>query len=139
MASTAKISLKPSVGVPTAAGNQSNFLQQLQSALQGGTPVYNFFAGYHQALQNFFTTIATGDGTIWLDGTDENGNPVRYVQIGNNFFTLSANIAHTDPIVNGTGADYEPVGVATVTVSIDNFGAHVIAVHDISYAGVGVG
>ena len=139
MASTAKISLKPSVGVPTAAGNQSNFLQQLQSALQGGTPVYNFFAGYHQALQTFFTTIATGDDTIWLDGTDENGNPVRYVQIGNNFFTLSANITHTDPIVNGTGTDYEPVGVATVTVSIDNFGAHVIAVHEISYAGIGVG
>jgi hypothetical protein len=134
-----KISLKPSVGVPTAAGNQSNFLQQLQSALQGGAPVYNFFASYHQTLQTFFATIATADDNDWLEGTDKKGNPVTYVQIGNNFFTLSTDISNIDPIKNGTGMNYEPVGVATVTVTIDNFGTHVIAIHDLFYAGIGVG
>ena len=138
MASNAQITLKPSVGVPTAAANQSNFLQQLQSALQGGTPVYNFFSSYQQTLQTFFATIATGDDTIWLDGIDEKGNPVSYVQIGNNYFTLSANITDIDPIKNGTGTDYEPVGVATVTVTIDNFSVHVAAVHDVFYAGIGI-
>src|SRR6266403_6224193 len=139
MASDVQLSLKPSAGVPTAAGNQSNFLQQLQSALQGGTPVYNFFSSYHQPLQTFFSTIATGDDTIWLDGADEKGNPVSYVQVGNNYLTLSANIPDTDPIKNGTGTNYEPVGVATVTIAIDNFGAHVVAVHDLIYAGIGIG
>ena len=139
MASDVQLSLKPSVGVPTAAGNQSNFLQQLQSALQGGTPVYSFFSSYHQTLQTFFTTIATGDDSIWLDGADEKGNPVIYVQTGNNFFTLSANITNTGPMANGTGTNYEPVGVATVTVTIDNFGTHVVAVHDLVYAGIGIG
>jgi hypothetical protein len=133
-----KLSLKPSVGVPTAAGNQSNFLQQLQSALQGGAPVYNFFSSYHQTLQTFFTTIATADDNDWLEGTDTRDNPVLYVQIGNNFFTLSANVSNVDPIKNGTGTNYEPVGVATVTVTIDNFSTHV-AVHDLFYAGIGVG
>ena len=114
-------------------------LQQLQSALQGGSPVYNFFSSYHQTLQTFFTTIATGDDSIWLDGTDEKGNPVIYVQTGKNFFTLSANVTNTDPIANGTGTNYEPVGVATVTVTIDNFGTHVVAVHDLEYAGIGIG
>ena len=138
MASNAQISLKSSVGVPTAAGNQSDFLQQLQSALQGGTPVYDFFSSYHQPLQIFFDTIATGDDTIWLDGIDEKGNPVKYVQIGNNFFTIATSITNIDPIKNGTGTDYAPVGVATVTVTIDGFGAHVIAVHDVLYAGIGI-
>jgi len=138
MASKSRISLKPSVGVPTAAGIQSNFLQQLGSALQGGTSVYNFFSSYHQTVQTFFDTIATGDDTIWLDGVDEKGNPVSYVQIGNNFLTLSTNITNLDPIINGTGADYEPVGVATVTVAISNFTTHVVAVHDVFYAGIGI-
>lgn len=139
MPSDVQLSLKPSVGVPTAAGNQSNFLQQLQSALQGGTPVYNFFSSYHQPLQTFFGTIATGDDTIWLDGADETGNPVSYVQIGNNYLTLSANITNTGPLENGTGTDYQPVGAATVTMSIDNFGAYVVAVHTIRYAGMALG
>jgi hypothetical protein len=139
MASNAQLSLKPSAGVPTAAGNQSNFLQQLQSALQGGTPVYHFFSSYHQPLQTFFATIATGDDTIWLDGVDGKGNPVSYVQVGNNYLTLSANITDTDPIKNGTGKNYEPVGVATVTITIDSFGSHVVAVHDLIYAGIGIG
>jgi hypothetical protein len=139
MASKGQISLKPSAGVPTAAGNQSNFLQQLQSALQGAAPVHNFFSSYHQTLQTFFDTIATGDDTIWLDGTEGNGNPVRYVQIGNNYLTVCGNITDTDPIITGTGTDYEPVGVATVTVTIDNFGTHVVAVHDVFYAGIGMG
>jgi hypothetical protein len=139
MVSNPQLSLKPSVGVPTAAGIQSNFLQQLQSALAGGTPVYNFFSSYHQTLQTFFTMIATADDNDWLEGTDEKGNPVIYVQIGNNFFTLSANITNTDPITNGTGTNYEPVGVATVTVTINNFGTHTVAVHDLIYAGFGIG
>ena len=139
MASNAQLLLKPSVRVPNAAGSQSDFLQQLQSALQGGTPVYNFFSSYHQPLQTFFQTIATGDDTIWLDGTDQKGNPVLYVQTGKNYFTLSANITNTDPIANGTGTNYEPVGVATVTVTIDGFGTHVVAVHNLVYAGIGIG
>jgi hypothetical protein len=139
MTSNAQISLKPSAGVPTAAGNQANLLQQLQFALQGGTPVYNLFSTYHQTLQTFYQTIATGDDTIWLDGTDKNGNPVKYVQVGNNYLTLSANITDTKPLENGTGTDYQPVGVATVTVSIDNFGTHIVAVHNILYAGMALG
>jgi hypothetical protein len=139
MHSKAQISLKPSSGVPTAAGNRSNVLQQLQSALQGGAPVYGFFSSYHQTLQTFFATIATADDNDWLEGADEKNNPVTYVQIGNNFFTLSANLTNTDPIKDGTGTDYEPVGVATVTVTIDNFGTHVIAIHNLFYAGIGVG
>lgn len=139
MASNAKIQLQPASTVPTAAGNQPNLLQMLQSALQGGTPVYNFFSTYHQTLQTFYDTIATGDDTIWLDGTDANGNPVSYVQVGNNFLTLSANITDTKPLENGTGTDYQPVGVATVTISIDNFGTHIVAVHNILYAGMALG
>jgi hypothetical protein len=139
MASKPTIQLQPASSVPTAAGNQPNLLQALQSALQGGNPVYNFFSTYHQTLQTFYQTIATGDDTIWLDGADEKGNPVSYVQIGNNFLTLSANITDTDPIINGTETDYEPVGVATVTVTIDNFGTHVVAIHNILYAGMALG
>lgn len=139
MASNAKIQLQPASTVPTAAGNQPNLLQMLQSALQGGTPVYNFFSTYHQTLQTFYDTIATGDDTIWLDGTDEKGNPVKYVQVGNNYLTLSANITDTKPLENGTGTDYQPVGVATLTISIDNFGTHIVAVHNILYAGMALG
>ncbi len=139
MASNAKIRLQPASTVPAAAGNQPNLLQMLQSALQGGTSVYNFFAAYHQPLQTFYNTIATGDDTIWLDGIDEKGNPVKYVQVGNNYLTLSANITDTKPMENGTGTDYQPVGVATLTLSIDNFGTHIVAVHDILYAGMALG
>jgi len=139
MASKPTIQLQPASSVPTAAGNQPNLLQALQSALQGGNPVYNFFSTYHQTLQTFYQTIATGDDTIWLDGADEKGNPVSYVQIGNNYLTLSANITDTGPLENGTGTDYQPVGAATVTISIDNFGSHVVAVHDILYAGMALG
>ena len=67
------------------------------------------------------------------------GNPVSYVQIGNNYLTLSANITDTRPLENGTGTDYQPVGAATVTISIDNFGSHVVAVHIILYAGMALG
>jgi hypothetical protein len=139
MTSKPTIQLQPASSVPTAAGNQPNLLQALQSALQGGNPVYNFFSTYHQTLQTFYQTIATGDDTIWLDGADEKGNPVSYVQIGNNYLTLSANITDTAPLENGTGTDYQPVGAATVTISIDNFGSHVVAVHDILYAGMALG
>jgi hypothetical protein len=139
MASKPKIRLQPASTVPTAAGKQPNLLQMLQLALRGGTPVYNFFATYHQTLHTFYQTIATGDDTIWLDGTDEKGNPVRYVQVGNNYLTLSANITDTKPLENGTGTDYQPVGVATVTISIDNFGTHVFAIHSILYAGMALG
>jgi hypothetical protein len=139
MASNVQLSLNPSVGVPTAASSQSDLLQALQSALAGGTPVYSFFTSYHKTLQIFFTTIATGDDTIWLDGTDRKGNPVLYVQSGKNYFTLSANITNTDPIANGTGTNSDPVGVAVVTVTIDNFGTHVVAVHDLAYSGIGIG
>ena len=31
------------------------------------------------------------------------------------------------------------MGVATVTVTIDNFGTHAVAVHDLFYAGNGIG
>jgi hypothetical protein len=139
MASKPTTQLQPASSVPTAAGKQSNLLQALQSALQGGDPVYTFFSTYHQTLQTFFQTIATGDDTIWLDGADEKGNPVSYVQIGNNYLTLSANITDTGPLENGTGTDYETVGAATVTISIDNFGTHVVAVHAILYSGMALG
>jgi hypothetical protein len=139
MASKPKIRLQPASAVPTAAGRQPNLLRMLQSALGGGTPVYNFFATYHQTLQTFYQTIATGDDTIWLDGTDEKGNPVRYVQVGNNYLTLSANITDAKPLENGTGTDYQPVGVATVTISIDNFGTHIFAIHSVLYAGMALG
>jgi hypothetical protein len=139
MASNPKIRLQPASTVPTAAGKQPNLLQALHSALAGGTPVYNFFSTYHQTLQTFYQTISTGDETLWLDGKDQNGNPVKYVAIGNNYLTLSANITDTEPLENGTGSDYKPVGVGTVTVSIDNLGTHICAVHDILYAGMALG
>src|SRR4051812_45976231 len=139
MASKPKIQLQPASTVPTAVGKQPDLLRMLQSALQGGTPVYNFFSTYHQTLQTFCEAIATGDDTIWLDGTDEKGNPVSYVQVGNNYLTLSANITHTKPLENGTGTDSQPVGVATVTISIENFGTHIFAVHNILYAGMALG
>ncbi|MGA8193833.1 MAG: hypothetical protein WB902_10730 [Acetobacteraceae bacterium] len=139
MASSPQIQLQPASTVPTAAGNQPNLLQALQSALAGGTPVYNFFSKYHQTLQTFYQTMATGDDTIWLDGTDQSGNPVKYVTVGNNYLTLSANITDTGPLVNGTGSDPKLVGVATVTVSIDNLGTHICAIHDVLYTGMALG
>ena len=55
MASNAQLLLKPAVAsAANAAGNQFDFLRQLQSALQGGTGVYNLFSSYHQPLQTFF-------------------------------------------------------------------------------------
>ena len=100
----------------------------------------HFFSGDGQALQSFYTTIATGDDTIWLDGTDQNGNPVKYVANGNNFFSIYTQITDQTTLQNGTGdpATYKAVG-STVVVMTTDFASQQLAVHDIEYAGEGFG
>jgi hypothetical protein len=138
-----QIQLTPSPNLASADPNRSNLLQDLAAALKGGDPVYDFFSGNYQALQQFFTTIATGDDTIWLDGTDqETGNPVQYIQLGSNYLTISAYLnddAH-DTLANGTGStdNYTPVGTAVVTMTT-SAGTGQLTVHIINYAGYGIG
>jgi hypothetical protein len=113
--------------------------QELAAALQGGTPIYDFFSGDGQNLQTFYETIATGDDTIWLDGTDNN-NPVKYVVVGSNYFTIYTQLTDQTPLQNGTGdsTTYKAVG-STVVVMTTNFGSQQLMVHAIEYAGEGFG
>ena len=144
MASPHQFRLSPSPVVSTAAGvstgDSLTLPQELAAALQGGQAIYDFFSGDGQALQNFYTTIATGDDTIWLDGTDQNGNPVKYVANGNNFFSIYTQITDQTTLQNGTGdpATYKAVG-STVVVMTTDFASQQLAVHDIEYAGEGFG
>jgi hypothetical protein len=140
MASAHQFNLSPSPGISTGA--PLTLTQELAAALQGGTPIYDFFSGDGQALQNFYQTIATGDDTVWLDGTDQNGNPVKYVAVGNNYFSIYTQITDQTPLQNGTGAGdpppYKAVG-STVVVMTTDFGSQQLMVHDIEYAGDGFG
>jgi hypothetical protein len=131
--------LSPSPSIPTGA--PLTLTQELAAALQGGTPIYNFFSGDGQQLQNFYQTIATSDDTVWLDGTDQKtGNPMKYVVSGNNFFSIYTQITDQNPLQNGTGdpTTYKAVG-STVVVLTTDFGSQQLTVHDIEYAGMGFG
>ena len=130
--------LTPSPSISTAA--PLTLTQELKAALQGGTSIYDFFSGDGQALQNFYTTIATSDDSVWLDGNDQNGNPVKYVAIGNNYFSIFTEITDQTPLQNGTGdpTTYKAVG-STVVILTTSFGSQQLVVHAIEYAGIGFG
>jgi hypothetical protein len=138
MASPHQFRLSPSPGISTAA--PLTLTQELATALQGGQAIYDFFSGDGQALQNLYQTVATGDDTIWLDGTDEKGNPVKYVAIGNNYLSIYTQITDQIPLQNGTGdpTTYKAVG-STVIVLTTDFGSQQLVVHVIEYAGEGFG
>jgi hypothetical protein len=138
MASPHQFKLSPSPGIST--GGPLTLTQELAAALQGGTPIYDFFSGDGEALQTFYQTIATGDDTVWLDGTDQNGNPVKYVAVGSNYFTIYTQLTDQTPLQNGTGdsTTYKAVG-STVVVMTTDFGSQQLVVHDIEYAGEGFG
>lgn len=138
MASPHQFKLSPSPNLSTAA--PLTLTQELAAALQGGQAIYDFFSGDGQALQTFYTTIATSDDTIWLDGNLDNGNPVKYVVIGNNYLSIYTQITDQTPLQNGTGdpTTYKAVG-STVVVMTTDFGSQQLIVHDIEYAGEGFG
>jgi hypothetical protein len=138
MASPHQFRLSPSPGISTAA--PLTLTQELATALQGGQAIYDFFSGDSQALQTLYQTVAEGDDTIWLDGTDQSGNPVKYVAIGNNYLSVYTQITDQDPLKNGTGdsTTYKAVG-STVVVLTTNFGSQQLVVHVIEYAGEGFG
>jgi hypothetical protein len=140
MASPHQFKLSPSPGISTGA--PLTLTQELAAALQGGTPIYDFFSGDGQALQTFYQTIATGDDTVWLDGTLSNGNPVKYVAVGNNYFSIYTQITDQTPLQNGTGNGDPPIYKAvgsTVVVLTTDFGSQQLVVHTIEYAGEGFG
>jgi hypothetical protein len=138
MASPHQFRLSPSSTISTAA--PLTLTQELAAALQGGEAIYDFFSGDGQALQNFYQTIATGDDTVWLDGTDQSGNPMKYVVIGSNYLSVYTQITDQAPLQNGTGdpTTYKAVG-STVVVMTTNFGSQQLVVHTIEYAGEGFG
>jgi hypothetical protein len=139
MASPHQFRLSPAPGITTAA--PLTLTQELAAALQGGTPIYDFFSGDSQALQNFYQTIATSDDTIWLDGTyGPDNSPVKYVAVGNNYFSIYTRLTDQTPLQNGTGdsTTYKAVG-STVVVMTTDFGSQQLMVHTIEYAGEGFG
>jgi hypothetical protein len=138
MASPHQFRLSPSPGISTAA--PLTLTQELAAALQGGQAIYDFFSGDGQALQTLYETIATSDDTAWLDGTDQNGNPMKYVAIGNNYLSVYTQITDPTPLQNGTGdpTTYKAVG-STVVVMTTDFGSQQLMVHTIEYAGEGFG
>jgi hypothetical protein len=139
MASPHQFRLSPSPGISTAA--PLTLTQELAAALHGGQAIYDFFSGDSQALQNFYQTIATGGESVWLDGQDEKtGNPVKYVVVGSNYFSIYTQITDQTPLQNGTGdpTTYKAVG-STVVVMTTDFGSQQLVVHEIEYAGEGLG
>ena len=139
MASPHQFKLSPSPGISTGA--PLTLTQELAAALQGGQAIYGFFSGDGQNLQTFYQTIATGDDTVWLDGIDENtGAPMKYVVVGSNYFSIYTQLTDQTPLQNGTGdpTTYKAVG-STVVVMTTDFGSQQLVVHDIEYAGEGLG
>src|SRR3954471_4749320 len=138
MASPHQFRLSPSPTISTAA--PLTLTQELAAALQGGGAIYDFFSGDGQALQTLYQTVATGDDTVWLDGTDNNGNPVKYVAVGNNYLSVYTQITDQTTLRDGTGdpTTYKAVG-STVVVMTTNFGSQQLTVHTIEYAGEGFG
>ena len=136
-----QIQVQPRAGINTAAPADASFIANLNAALVGGDPVYEFFAGNFQALQNLYQTIATGGDEVWLDGVDQHtGLPVTYVAQGSNFLTVAHEYTDTQPLQDGTGSTttYKPVGVSYVTFTTDQ-GTSQIILNDIHYAGLGLG
>jgi hypothetical protein len=140
-ASDHQVKIQPRAGVNSAAPTTPNFVQLLETALAGGDPVYDFFAGHFQALQGLYQTIATGGDDVWLDGVDNETNmPVKYVAQGNNFLSVSTSFTDTQPMKDGTGdkATYKPVGVSYVTLTTDQ-GTSQMILNEVHYAGLGLG
>ena len=136
-----KIKIEPRPGVNSAAPTTPNFVQLLEAALAGGDPVYDFFAGHFQALQQLYKTIATGGEEVWLDGKDDDtGLPMKYVAEGNTFLSVHVQYTDTQAMKDGTGdkATYKPVGVSYVTLTTDQ-GTSQMILNDVHYAGVGLG
>ena len=136
-----QIQVVPRTGINTAAPAVPTFIDYLNTALVGGDPVYEFFAGNFQALQNLYQTVATGGDEVWLDGVDQHtGLPVTYVAQGNNFLSVAHQFTDTQPLQDGTGSTttYKPVGVSYVTFTTDQ-GTSQIVLNDIHYAGLGLG
>ncbi|MGK7877160.1 MAG: hypothetical protein AB4426_28855 [Xenococcaceae cyanobacterium] len=126
-------------GVNTSNPNDDNLLHDLSAALTGGEAVYDFFSGNTEALNNLYQTIATGGDSVWLDGQDKNGNPVKYVDNGGHFLSVGAHIHDRDTLRNGTGSttNYKEVGTAYVTLTTDQ-GTSILIVNTIHYAGFGI-
>jgi len=136
-----QIKIQPHPGINSAAPTTASFVQLLETALVGGDPVYQFFAGHFQALQTLYETIATGGDEVWLDGVDEQTNlPVKYVAQGNNFITVSNEFTDTQTMKDGTGdkTTYKPVGISVVTFTTDQ-GTSQMILNDVHYAGLGLG
>ena len=140
MASPHQFKLSPSPGISTGA--PLTLTQELAAALQGGqrqSMTSSVVMVKHCKL--FIVTIATGDDTVWLDGIDKNtGAPVKYVVVGSNYFSIYTQLTDQTSLQNGTGdpTTYKAVG-STVVVMTTNFGSQQLVVHDIEYAGEGLG
>lgn len=136
-----QVKIEPRPGVNSAAPTTASFVQLLETALVGGDPVYQFFAGHFQALNKLYETIATGGDEVWVDGVDQHTNlPVKYVAQGKNFITVSNEFTDTQTMKDGTGdkTTFKPVGVSVVTFTTDQ-GTSQMILNDVHYAGLGLG
>ncbi|MGR9071836.1 MAG: hypothetical protein ACU833_02095 [Gammaproteobacteria bacterium] len=134
-----KLKIQAPSGINSADPNNDNLLHDLTAALTGGDAVFDFFSGNVQALQNLYQTIATSGDSVWIDGIDKNGMPVKYVDNGNHFLSIGSKIDDTDTLEKGTGSttDYKQVGIAYVTLTTDQ-GTSQLIVNTIHYAGIGI-
>lgn len=131
--------LQTQSGDNTSTGNNDNLVQDLTAALTGGDGVYDFFSGDFAALHSLYQTISAGGDTVWLDGTDESGNPIQYVDNGQHYLEVGATVHDRQTLQDGTGSDtnYKQVGTVYVTLAT-NQGASILLLNEIHYAGMGI-
>lgn len=126
-------------GDNTSNGNNDNLIQDLTAALTGGDGVFDFFSGDYSALHSLYQTISAGGDTVWLEGTDESGNPIQYVDNGGHYLEVGASVQDRQTLQDGTGSDsnYKQVGTVYVTLAT-NQGASILLLNEIHYAGIGI-
>lgn len=139
MAQDHQFKLTTQSGLNTSDPNADSLLKNLTLALEGGDTTFDLFSGNIQALHNLYQTIATGGDSVWLDGTDEDGNPVSYIDNGNHFLSVGAQVHDRETLQNGTGSttNYKEVGTAYVTLTTDQ-GTSIQTLMIIHYAGIGI-
>lgn len=97
--------------------HDQNLIDTLHEALEGGDKTWQFFAGRLEPMTKLLQTVATGGDSVWIDGEDDDGNPVWYVADGNNFLTLSIQL--DKKALEEDRPDYKQVGIHTMTFTSD--------------------
>ena len=120
--------------------DQTSFVQELHAALQGGTPVYDFFSGDMSALNDVVQQITTNGDSAWqlasqgsslgYDFLDPNA-PVHYVTGGKVLVQVLV-----DPTVLGEKTtEYKQAGIPT-TFLVTSQGLVSIIVNDMGRAAI---